>query len=195
MYARRVANKHFAPKNYGTALKVADSGDSCVSSSCWRHRFSERRMAVNTGSSPRRRRTGSTGARRMHVDEGYRDQSHAHKLRVWISRQVRRVTNAIRREMRGRAAIERIIGPMKGERRPARNYLKRRDGDCANAVLAAGQNSASSQIVRGSFTRLVRRAPQSRPHHSTGLKNQQRGIFIDEEICDVCWSRARSKIH
>ncbi len=76
-------------------------------------------------------------ARRIHVDKGYRGHSHPHKFRVWISGQVRRVTSTIRREMRRRAAVEPVIGHLKAEHRMERNYLKGRDGDRANAVLAA----------------------------------------------------------
>ena len=46
---------------------------------------------------------------------------------------MRRVTKAIRREMIRRAAVEPVIGHMKGEHRMERNYLKGRD----NTVLAA----------------------------------------------------------
>ncbi|MDH3475406.1 MAG: transposase, partial [Rhodospirillales bacterium] len=63
--------------------------------------------------------------------------NHPHKFRVWISGQVRRVTKTIRREMRRRAAVEPTIGHVKAEHRMERNYLKGRDGDRANAVLAA----------------------------------------------------------
>jgi hypothetical protein len=42
-----------------------------------------------------------------------------------------------RREMRRRAAVEPVIGHMKAEHRMGRNYLKGRDGDRINAVLAA----------------------------------------------------------
>ncbi len=75
--------------------------------------------------------------RRIHVDKGYRGHNHAHKFRVWISGQVRRVTATIRREMKRRAAVEPVIGHMKAEHRMDRNYLKGRDGDRINAVLAA----------------------------------------------------------
>jgi transposase, IS5 family len=75
--------------------------------------------------------------RRIHVDKGYRGHKHPHKFRVWISGQVRRVTAAIRREMRRRAAVEPVIGHVKAEHRMDRNYLKGRDGDRINAVLAA----------------------------------------------------------
>jgi len=75
--------------------------------------------------------------RRIHVDKGYRGYNHPKKFRVWISGQVRRVTKTIRREMRRRAAIEPVIGHIKAEHRMERSYLKGRDGDRANAVLAA----------------------------------------------------------
>ncbi|HEV7941796.1 MAG TPA: IS5 family transposase [Solirubrobacteraceae bacterium] len=74
---------------------------------------------------------------RIHVDKGYRGHKHPHKFRVWISGQVRRVTAAIRREMKRRAAVEPVIGHVKAEHRMDRNYLKGRDGDRINAVLAA----------------------------------------------------------
>ncbi len=76
-------------------------------------------------------------ARRIHVDKGYRGHNHPNKFRVWISGQVRRVTKTIRREMKRRAAVEPVIGHVKAEHRMDRNYLKGRDGDCANAILAA----------------------------------------------------------
>ncbi|HYM98628.1 MAG TPA: IS5 family transposase [Aestuariivirgaceae bacterium] len=76
-------------------------------------------------------------ARRIHVDKGYRGHNHPNKFKVWISGQVRRVTKAIRREMKRRAAIEPVIGHVKNDHRMDRNYLKGRDGDRVNAVLAA----------------------------------------------------------
>lgn len=39
--------------------------------------------------------------------------------------------------MKRRAAVEPVIGHLKAEHRMGRNYLKGRDGDLANAVLAA----------------------------------------------------------
>ncbi len=76
-------------------------------------------------------------ARRIHVDKGYRGHNHPNKFKVWITGQVRRTTAAIRREMKRRAAIEPVIGHIKAEHRMDRNYLKGRDGDRINAVLAA----------------------------------------------------------
>jgi transposase, IS5 family len=80
--------------------------------------------------------TGVT-VRRIHADKGYRGHNYQNRFRVWISGQVRRVTKAIRREMRRRAAIEPVIGHLKNDHRMDRNYLKGRDGDRINAVLAA----------------------------------------------------------
>jgi transposase, IS5 family len=80
--------------------------------------------------------------KRIHVDKGYRGHN-ANQFRVWISGQVRRTTAALRREMKRRAAIEPVIGHVKAEHRMDRNYLKGRDGDRINAVLAAaGYNFA-----------------------------------------------------
>jgi transposase, IS5 family len=75
--------------------------------------------------------------RRIHVDKGYRGHNHQEKFRVWITGQARRVTAPIRREMKRRAAVEPVIGHVKAEHRMGRNYLKGRDGDRINAVLAA----------------------------------------------------------
>ena len=63
------------------------------------------------------------------------------------SGQKRRVTPQIKREMRRRSAVEPVIGHLKSEHRMGRNYLWHRQGDAANAVLAAaGYN----------FRRLIR---------------------------------------
>jgi hypothetical protein len=63
------------------------------------------------------------------------------------------VTKAIRREMRRRAAVEPVIGHLKDDHRLRRNYLKGRDGDRINAVLAAaGYNfSLLRRLVRAAF--------------------------------------------
>jgi len=73
---------------------------------------------------------------RIHADKGYRGHAYP-RFRVWITGQVRRVTAALKREMKRRAAIEPIIGHVKAEHRMDRNYLKGRAGDRINAVLAA----------------------------------------------------------
>ena len=73
-------------------------------------------------------------------EKGYRGYTYPDWFRVWISGQVRRVTKAIRHEMRRRAADEPVIN-LKDDHRMRRNYLKGRDRDRVNAVLdAAGYN-------------------------------------------------------
>jgi IS5 family transposase len=102
--------------------------------------------------------------RRIHVDKGYRGHHHPQKFRVWISGQVRRVTAQIRREMKRRAAVEPVIGHLKAEHRMGRNHLKGRDGDRANAVLAAaGYNFALllrwlARLLRAFFRLLLPQA-------------------------------------
>ncbi|MDK9723233.1 MAG: IS5 family transposase [Rhodospirillales bacterium] len=76
-------------------------------------------------------------AQRIHVDKGYRGHNHPNRFKVWISGQVRRVTKTIKREMKRRAAVEPVIGHVKAEHRMGRNYLKGREGDKINAVMAA----------------------------------------------------------
>jgi IS5 family transposase len=90
--------------------------------------------------------------RGIHGDKGYR--GHNHPDRSWITGQVRRVTKAVRRQMRRRAAVEPVIGHLKEDHRMGRNYLKGRHGDRINAVLAAtGYNF--SLLLRW-FRRLLR---------------------------------------
>jgi len=74
---------------------------------------------------------------RGHVDKGYRGHDYENRFRIWITGQVRRVTPAMKREMKRRAAIEPVIGHVKTEHRMGRNYLWYRSGDRINAVLAA----------------------------------------------------------
>jgi IS5 family transposase len=86
---------------------------------------------------------------RLHADAGYRGHNapSEYKFKVYTSRQKRRVTPAIKREMKRRAAVEPVIGHTKEEHRLGRNYLAGRHGDANNAVLAAaGYN----------FRRLIR---------------------------------------
>jgi IS5 family transposase len=64
-----------------------------------------------------------------------------------------RVSKAIRREMRRRAAVEPVIGHLKDDSRMRRNHLKGRDGDRINAVLAdAGYNFS---LLRRWLTELL----------------------------------------
>lgn len=102
--------------------------------------------------------------RRAHVDKGYRGHGY-NRFKVWITGQVRRTTTAIRREMKRRAAIEPVIGHLKAEHRMERNFLKGRDGDQANAVLAAaGYNFGLllrwlAALLRALFAIFLRAVP------------------------------------
>ncbi len=97
--------------------------------------------------------TGVT-VRRVHGDKGYRGHNYPDRFKVWISGQVRHVTKLIRREMRRRAAVEPVIGHLKDDHRLRRNYLKGRDGDRINAVLAAAGYNFS--LLRRWFEELLR---------------------------------------
>ena len=78
------------------------------------------------------------------------------------------MTRSIRREMKRRAAVEPVIGHTKAEHRMGRNYLKGRDGDCINAVLAAaGYNFALllrwlARFLRAMFQVLAAISPTVR---------------------------------
>ena len=74
---------------------------------------------------------------RAYVDKGYRGHETANPRRVFMSGQKRGVFGIIKRELRRRSAIEAVIGHMKNDGHLGRCYLKGRDGDAANAILAA----------------------------------------------------------
>ena len=76
---------------------------------------------------------------RLLADAGYRGHNAplSHRFKVYTTGQKRRMTPAIKREMRRRAAVEPLIGHIKNEHRMERNYLAGTQGDAINAVLAA----------------------------------------------------------
>jgi IS5 family transposase len=76
---------------------------------------------------------------RIVADKGYRGHNapEDYKYKIYISGQKRGVTDAIKRDLRRRSAIEPVIGHAKREHRMDRNYLKGSNGDAINAVLAA----------------------------------------------------------
>jgi len=76
---------------------------------------------------------------RIVADRGYRGHNAPaeHKFSVFIAGQKRRVTEAIKRELRRRSAVEPVIGHLKSDHRMGRNHLAHAQGDAANAVLAA----------------------------------------------------------
>jgi len=88
---------------------------------------------------PEMERTIGAEIARVLADAGYRGHNapSSHKFRVFTAGQKRRVTPAIKREMRRRSAIEPVIGHIKAEHRMGRNYLAHGQGDAVNAILAA----------------------------------------------------------
>jgi IS5 family transposase len=61
----------------------------------------------------------------------------SHKFKVFTSNQKRRVTPAVKREMRRRAAVEPVIGHIKNNHRMDWNYLSGTQDDAINGILAA----------------------------------------------------------
>lgn len=88
---------------------------------------------------PEMERTIGAEIERILADAGYRGHKAplSHKFRVFTTGQKRRMTPAIKREMRRRAAVEPVIGHIKNEHRMDRNYLAHPQGDAVNAILAA----------------------------------------------------------
>ncbi len=88
---------------------------------------------------PDMEKTIGMGLDRILADAGYRGHNAplSHRFKVYTSGQKRRMTPAIKRQMRRRAAIEPVIGHIKNEHRMGRNYLAHTEGDAINAVLAA----------------------------------------------------------
>lgn len=74
---------------------------------------------------------------RTYVDKGYIGHDAPNPQSVFRSGQKRGVHGQIKRELRRRSAVEPVIGHLKQEHRLDRNYLKGREGDRINAVLAA----------------------------------------------------------
>jgi IS5 family transposase len=88
---------------------------------------------------PDMERSLGAGIERILADAGYRGHNAppGHRFRVFTAGQKRRVTPAIKREMKRRAAVEPVIGHIKNDHRMGRNYLAHADGDAVNAILAA----------------------------------------------------------
>jgi IS5 family transposase len=88
---------------------------------------------------PDMEKTIGNGITRILADAGYRGHNAplSHKFRIFTSGQKRRITPAIKREMRRRSAVEPVIGHIKNGHRMDRNYLAGPQGDAINAVLAA----------------------------------------------------------
>jgi transposase, IS5 family len=95
---------------------------------------------------------------RLHADAGYRGHNAPpeYHFKVYTSKQKRRVTPQIKREMRRRAAVEPVIGHLKNEHRMDRNHLHHRAGDANNPILAAvGYNFSLLLRWLGLLLRLI----------------------------------------
>ena len=108
---------------------------------------------------------------RIVADRGYRGHNAPpdHKLKVYISGQKRGVTDAIKRDLRRRSAVEPVIGHAKAEHRMGRNFLRGGRGDAANAVLAAaGYNFRRLLAWLAGFWRAYIIAWLAAHHHDAG---------------------------
>ena len=95
---------------------------------------------LNTVIKEMERWTG-VGIERAYVDKGYAGHDYPNKFKVYKSGQKRGITPTIKKELRRRSAGEAVIGHLKTDGRLGRNFLKGRDGDKINAILAgAGYN-------------------------------------------------------
>jgi len=106
---------------------------------------------------PDMEKTTGASIERILADAGYRGHNAplSHKFRVFTAGQKRRLTPAIKRQMKRRSAVEPVIGHVKNEHRMARNYLAHTQGDAINAVLAAaGYNFALLLKWLRNFLRL-----------------------------------------
>ena len=98
------------------------------------------------------------GLDRILADAGYKGHNAplSHRFKIYTSGQKRRMTPAIKREMRRRAAIEPVIGHITTEHRMGRNYRAHTHGDAINAVLAAaGYNFRQLLNWLRTFLRLL----------------------------------------
>jgi IS5 family transposase len=79
-----------------------------------------------------------------YCDQGYRGHGHAGPTAVHVvGRLPKQATRSVRRWLKRRAVIEPSIGHLKHDHRLDRNYLKGREGDRMNVILAAaGYNLA-----------------------------------------------------
>ncbi len=78
----------------------------------------------------------------VYADRGYRGHGcNLQNVKIWIAGTKRGITQAIRKKLKRRNAIEPVIGHMKSDGRLSRNFLKGIDGDAINALLCgAGYN-------------------------------------------------------
>lgn len=95
--------------------------------------------------------------KRLVADKGYRGHNapEDYRYRIYISGQKRGVTDAIKRDLKRRSAVEPVIGHAKSDHRMDRNYLAGSKGDATNAILAAaGYNFRRLLVWLRTFLRL-----------------------------------------
>jgi IS5 family transposase len=63
-----------------------------------------------------------------------------------VGLQKRGIHAIVKRELRRRAAVEPVIGHLKEEHRMGRNFLKGREGDRINAILAAADTTSGVSL-------------------------------------------------
>ena len=74
----------------------------------------------------------------VYVDNGYRGHDYVGDATFYVQgKKLKRITQALKRKLKRRSAIEPTIGHLKSDNRMDRNYLKGIEGDKFNAVLAA----------------------------------------------------------
>jgi transposase, IS5 family len=110
---------------------------------------------------------------RIRGDKGYRRHHYPDRFKVWISGQARRVTKAIRREMRRRTAIEPVIGHLKDDHQMRQG----RHGDRITAVLAAAGYDFS--LLLRWFEDLLRIPPLA-PPFGPRLNCRPKTFFTDD---------------
>ncbi|MCE5341930.1 MAG: IS5 family transposase [Planctomycetaceae bacterium] len=77
-------------------------------------------------------------AAEVYVDRGYRGHDYAGLANVFKQDgKLKQLTQAIKKKLKRRSAIEPTIGHVKSDNRMDRNYLKGTAGDMINAILAA----------------------------------------------------------
>jgi transposase, IS5 family len=129
---------------------------------------------------PDMERSIGNGITRILADAGYRGHNAplSHRFKVYTSGQKRRMTPAIKREMRRRSAVEPVIGHIKNGHRMDRNYLAGPQGDAINAVLAAA--GYNFRLILNWLRLLL--VPDCQPDPApliqrTHLRPRERGLF------------------
>jgi IS5 family transposase len=74
----------------------------------------------------------------IYVDRGYRGHDYLGDAEVYSqTRKFKKLTQAVKRKLKRRSAIEPTIGHLKSDNRMGRNFLKGVEGDRINALLSA----------------------------------------------------------